>query len=112
MTHTLGEWKREGLSVVVDQHGIICRCPVVAGGGVFEVDANTYLIAAAPDLLEALKECCQYHDLPLKEKRFHVLNPGKGNMVRWVDCELSEKARQAIAQAEGDTPSTSEGSKP
>ncbi len=52
------------------------------------------------DLVAALEEGCKYHDLPLKKGKFHVLNPGKGKLVKWVDCELSEQARKALAQVE------------
>ena len=62
MTHTSGKWERKGLSVVVEQRGIICKCPVVPDGGVFEVDANVSLIAAAPELLELVHEAYSYLD--------------------------------------------------
>lgn len=53
--HTPGEWEANGLRVVT-QRGIIAECPVPQAGGVFEFECsyNARLIAAAPDLLEAL----------------------------------------------------------
>ncbi len=55
MTYTSGPWKRDGLKVIAETRGTICVCPVVTLGGVFNVDANVDLIAAAPDLVVACK---------------------------------------------------------
>ncbi len=37
-----------------DGKGVIANCPLPQAGGVFEVSANARLIAAAPEMLEAL----------------------------------------------------------
>lgn len=42
------------------------------------------------ELEEAEKSICKYHDLPLKNGRYHVLNPGMGNKVKLIKCELGE----------------------
>ncbi len=56
MTHTPGPWKKDGLKVIAGTRGTICVCPVVSLGGTFDVEANACLIAAAPEMLEALKD--------------------------------------------------------
>ena len=55
-------------------------------GGAPETEANARLIAAAPDLLDALKEA--------------------SNHLTWgdVDTEVAQKVNAAIAKAEGATP--------
>ena len=55
--HTEGPWHREGLAIVgVFRTGIVASTPAIHDGGVFEREANARLIAAAPELLEALRE--------------------------------------------------------
>lgn len=59
--HTTGPWiyAIPGDSFVASDSGLICRRPAVSGGGSApnNWEANASLIAAAPDLLEALKAC-------------------------------------------------------
>ena len=59
--HTPGPWiyAIPGDSFVASDSGLICRRPAVSGGGSAPSnwEANARLIAAAPDLLEALKAC-------------------------------------------------------
>lgn len=64
MTHTPGPWKKEGLKVIAGTRGTICVCPVVSLGGVFNVEANAHLIAAAPEMLEALKALLDIDNSP------------------------------------------------
>ncbi len=54
MKHTPGKWIAGGLTVRSD-NGIICICPTPQAGGTFDCSQNTTLIAAAPEMYEALK---------------------------------------------------------
>lgn len=113
--HTPGPWKwSQGIDdwelVGADANRVMfrwndpsgLRCGLVAGAQLKEADAN--LIAAAPDLLEALTSavtvlescatarngrCCDY------------VETRHGSMLRV--SELIESARKAIAKAEGRT---------
>lgn len=87
--HTPGPWKaelRDGMKTISsheEPYTIICK-PHHAGG---DVEANARLIAAAPELLEALEDLT-----------FHVMN----NSIPFsVLQEKIKKAQQAIAKAEG-----------
>jgi hypothetical protein len=62
MTHTPETWTKEGLAVIAGTRGTICVCPVISLGGVFEVEANARLIAAAPELLALVHEAYSYLD--------------------------------------------------
>ena len=57
--HTTGPWiyAIPGDSFVASDNGLICRRPAVSGGGSAPSnwEANARLIAAAPELLEALQ---------------------------------------------------------
>ena len=59
--HTKGEWKAEGNSlvdanrIVATESHVICRITGADFESDEEMEANAKLIAAAPDLLEALK---------------------------------------------------------
>ena len=55
MEYTKGEWKKQGNRIEVYGRGVICECPSPQSGGVFELVANTNLIAAAPDMYEVFK---------------------------------------------------------
>lgn len=52
--HTPGPWELLGLDIVSDP-GVIATTPTPQRGGVFDREGNARLIAAAPELLEALK---------------------------------------------------------
>ncbi len=90
--HTPGPWYAVGYWV---EHGDsvadICTCDPAAieqehlGRTSAEIEANARLIAAAPDLLEALKSMPQ------------SMAATDDDLMRWV-----EKARAAIAKATGD----------
>ena len=56
MNYTRGEWIKEGNKIIAFGRGTIAICPSPTNnGGVLEFIANAHLIAAAPDLYEALK---------------------------------------------------------
>lgn len=81
--HTEGTWKTgpctEGIEVFV-RGTAIARCPKSFSDEEFnkEVEANAKLIAAAPELLEALKEAYEHIDSyffpELKEKCLKAIN--------------------------------------
>lgn len=51
---TDGKWTASGTVVRVFGRGEVARCPVPQDGGTVDCVANAKLIAAAPDLYEAL----------------------------------------------------------
>ncbi len=55
MKHTKGKWDRAGNEIKVSGRGTIASCPSPNHGGVLEFIANAHLIAAAPEMYEALK---------------------------------------------------------
>lgn len=85
--HTPGPWSHAipGDSFVGSDRGLICKRPAVSGGGDAPKswDDNARLIAAAPELLDALLSCLE-----------------KGS--RWHPCDpVVIKARSVIAKAIG-----------
>ena len=85
--HTPGPWNRiKGDRNVYSASGTVCKTPAIIGGGSAAAnwEANASLIAAAPDLLEALSE---------------IINDG-GKFV--MTNETHRKARAAIARARGE----------
>jgi hypothetical protein len=52
---TPGPWERDG-QIVRCQRGIIANCPTPQNGGVFDVQDNAKLIAAAPRLARTNEE--------------------------------------------------------
>ena len=85
--HTPGPWNRiKGDRNVYSASGTVCKTPAIIGGGSAAAnwEANARLIAAAPDLLEALSE---------------IINDG-GKFV--MTHETHRKARAAIAKARGE----------
>ena len=82
MKHTLGSWIIEGRSIQGKCFaGTYCNiCDKVRGGSPEESQANARLIAAAPELLEALREVVALSD------RKH---------------DAWDKAKAAITKAEG-----------
>ena len=95
MTFTPGPWEKDGLSVIAKQRGTICKCPVVTAGGVFNVEANARLIAAAPEMLRIMKEI---HYVIEQEE---MICPSCGILCCSDDCELAEII--ALAQAGGES---------
>jgi len=85
--HTPGPWNRiKGDRNVYSASGTVCKTPAIIGGGSAAAnwEANARLIAAAPDLLEALSE---------------IINDG-GKFV--MTNETHRKSRAAIAKARGE----------
>ena len=85
--HTPGPWNRiKGDRNVYSAAGTVCKNPAILGGGSAAAnwEANARLIAAAPDLLDALSE---------------IINDG-GKFV--MTHETHRKARAAIARARGE----------
>ncbi len=56
MKYTKGEWKKEGNKIIAFGRGIIAVCPSPQHEGVVEFVTNAHLIAAAPDMYEALEQ--------------------------------------------------------
>lgn len=89
--HTRGPWYRSGKTVyALNEQGFNRFSALVqdARTGDEELEANARLIAAAPELLEALIMCCQSMSSVLPD-----FNP--------FDQAAYDKARAAIAKAEG-----------
>lgn len=91
MGYTKGEWKQMGVHIYADNpkdiHDKIVVVEVNPMGYNEESKANAHLIAAAPDLYEALKQIVSW-------------------MEKWRDAEwnfngLLVDGRKAIAKAEG-----------
>ena len=57
MSHTPGPWAIDIDRAIVAPNGISSVAQIFSWVGEEEADANARLIAAAPDLLAALKEC-------------------------------------------------------
>lgn len=80
--HTPGPWRENGQTVFDKAGNEICTCGHYVEDG---HAANAHLIAAAPDMLEALKRCVR--------------------MLSWSDSplarEVSEHASRTIAKATG-----------
>lgn len=95
MEYTKGVWKQDGLSVKAWGRGVISISPTPEKGGVFECVANAQLIAAAPEMYEALKA---WDDLRAMEP----LDSGSDIEAILTDC--SEITDKALLKAEGRTP--------
>jgi hypothetical protein len=100
MTHTPGEWTTdrldpEGIAIYADHRRI-----ALVNDEIDEVDANAKLIAAAPDLLAALKAALPYLEHSVKFYRYQ-----QAGHEFWPNREEAEgnitEARAAIAKAEG-----------
>lgn len=61
MKHTPGEWKKVGRSIEHEGGGLICDL-FITDVPFEEMEANARLIAAAPELLETLKEALPPED--------------------------------------------------
>ena len=99
MTHTPGPWIKDGLSVIVKQRGTICKCPTVPNRGVFDVEANARLIAAAPEMYAELKKIEWKYMGTLEDDTDYIICPDCENERaegHKKDCGLE----QAIARAE------------
>lgn len=92
--HTPGPWKAhhgKGQMMIVQDaksNSGIANLIAFTGGGIAEDDANARLIAAAPDLLEALDFC----------RKFFNMQAEKGNPVA---SQLTNIVNKALAKAQG-----------
>jgi hypothetical protein len=97
--HTPGPWNRiKGDRNVYSAAGTVCKTPAILGGGYAATnwEANARLIAAAPNLLEALEYAMPYLEAC-------VPNPRNGqNADGSIDVNCVDRARAAIARAKGD----------
>ena len=95
--HTPGPWVTHCGFVATADHKAICKMAYEGGvqfaapTATLEDAANARLIAAAPDLLETLREVCAQHDAILAEL---------GKPFGW-GLIVTDRARAAIAKAEG-----------
>jgi hypothetical protein len=90
--HTPGPWQVHGSHIYTADPERALLAQVFNSGSKasdYPLQANARLIAAAPELLEALKDAL-----------FHVANQGDIGVDQWLACE--RKARAAIAKAEGE----------
>ena len=78
--------------VIVSSQGTIAEVFQVPGG---DIDANSILIAAAPELLEALKKAIQGYENLVELDLLY------GEYKTYTHDELIPELRQAIAKAEG-----------
>ncbi len=70
MNYTKGEWKvtqwieKHGFNVFSETGGFVASVPMNVGleHTMIEAGANAHLIAAAPDMYEALKALVKYHE--------------------------------------------------
>lgn len=88
--HTPGPWRIHGRVIRVPGRGVIAEIPGPETVGVFDWLDNARLIAAAPDLLEAVKQMIGVYD-----------DYGAGFYNQDEFVEGVDKARAAIAKAEG-----------
>lgn len=94
--HTPGPWNRiKGDRNVYSASGTVCKTPAILGGGSAATnwEANARLIAAAPDLLEALEDALSDYDAWMKDAD---VTPNE-SLLAWTN-----KARAAIARARGE----------
>ena len=94
--HTPGPWNRiKGDRNVYSAAGTVCKTPAILGGGSAATnwEANARLIAAAPDLLEALEDALSDYDAWMKDAD---VTPNE-SLLAWTN-----KARSAIARARGE----------
>ena len=103
MSHTPGPWmegeRHESKVEIYSVIGPICRvlAPVPFVGRE-PMSANASLIAAAPDLLAALKRLQEAHWEIVKDER----DDSSVGIFGWgTEHELNAEARAAIAKAEG-----------
>lgn len=97
MNHTPGPWKPcgfENLTVNDSEGNTLVACPGSSTGTLIEMKGNAHLIAAAPELLEALKALIEAD---------HNIQENKGlrsdqAMYRIAALDMAERA---IAKAEG-----------
>lgn len=107
VAHTPGEWfytgtveDHRGNPCVTDSLNLVVAIALDDGKEAEEVEANAHLIAAAPSLLEALR---QFAQLPLPSE-MHAADDWHSTMDRHLHVILTDAisaARSAIQRAEG-----------
>ena len=101
-THTSGPWREHSHRQIGPDAGIVCEVWSAIGetdaDRIAQADANARLIAAAPDLLEALQE--------MVAGDAEAIEDAKRLGVPFPDEMLAayHKARAAIAKATGEQP--------
>jgi hypothetical protein len=85
---TKGKWELKGLKIVVSPNGIIALCPTPQQGGTFECSANARLIAAAPEMYEALKDLYNLRNHP-------------DNYTMQETLDILERVEAVLASIEG-----------
>ena len=117
--HTPGPWNRiKGDRNVYSASGTVCKTPAIIGGGSAATnwEANARLIAAAPDLLEALESVSQEHDLlrwmkNIEMRRsqgsFGIAVADDSDAIGWQEQAeklkvLVDRRESAIARARGE----------
>ena len=93
--HTPGPWRADGLHVKV-VGGIVAHCPPPNVAGTFACMDNARLIAAAPEMLEALRVA--FEELA---DTFHVLTSRQQETMGPVHAMVMGQISAAIARAEG-----------
>ena len=88
---TPGPWRADGLQVIADDRGVIAKIPTPHTDGTFDCEANARLIAAVPELYEALREQIKYLETFLRRD---------GSSQETVDY-YTLHARAALAKADG-----------
>jgi len=90
--HTPGPWKITSLEFIDDSlGGGIARVYSRQTRSLEELEANARLIAAAPEMLEALKD----------QEKFWVMREAELGLLSTKANELLARIRAAIAKAEG-----------
>ena len=99
LNHSIAPWKtaiafdRAYIRNIKDAQGeIIAQIPDWEDG-LAETTANARLIAAAPDLLEALRDLLSRAEIELDQTVWHE---------GLVNCDILAKSRAAISKATGD----------
>lgn len=96
-THTPGPWRYSG-KYVFSNHSLY---PIAEVGDIANWEANTRLIAAAPDLLEALKECLGFICASEMDIIQTIADAEQKDGLLTAIRLLKRKAIAAIAKAEG-----------
>lgn len=102
--HTPGPWnsRRRGPTVIIEPIGATITSLSGPDGYKEKQDANGYLLAAAPDLLEALESVCLMSGKDFSEVIHH---PTEGDFIRvsmHMRQEQLQQALLAIAKARGE----------
>ena len=101
-THTPGPWTVTALRKYFDLDQFEIRKPLTTItdtiATVYESNANARLIAAAPDMLEALRELRMYADLKLKQ---HRQDYSEEHCMVQTAIRMIATADAAIAKAQG-----------